>query len=695
MSGWTAALSGAVDGRPSIDDVTAVDGPKTYAVVSLGLWRQRRDLSRLLGAAIVAWPFARPGRVDGFVGWGRKPSGERALRLAARAGKEAVTLEDGFLRGFAPGSADPPHSYVIDRTGIYFDARRPSGLDALLADPVRDAAQLARARALIDLLRRERLSKYNNSLLLSLEEAGLPRGRPFVLLVDQVAGDASIAGAGVGPERFRDMLKHAAEAYPGRLLVVRTHPAAGDRSLLRRAAADLGLDIIVPPRMNPWPLLEEAEAVHTVSSQLGFEALMAGRTVHCFGTTYYSGRGLTVDHMASPAERAPASLEQVFHAAFLDYSHYLDLHTREPCAMERAVEQALAVRDQRCRLPKRVFTAGLSAWKRKAMTGFLTGLAGPPVHFRWTGAAERAAAAADGVVAVWGSDRPLPGASGLRIEDGFIRSRGLGVTMTLPSSVAIDGAHIYYDARGESRLEALIARGSYDEALKERARRLAHLLVRRGVSKYNLGTAAELPAVEAGRLRILVPGQVEKDASIRFGSPAVRSNAGLVRAVRALYPEAFIAYKEHPDVTSGMRSGGETPDAADLIVRSGDILHWIGWADRIETMTSLAGFEALLRGKPVGTHGAPFYAGWGLTDDRLAISRRERRIDLETLVAASLILYPFYVHPLSRLPCRPEDLVEEIATPGAVRRPNVLEAAWHDVVMRVSRLEIRWRDRRR
>jgi len=181
------------------------------------------------------------------------------------------------------------------------------------------------------------------------------------------------------------------------------------------------------------------------------------------------------------------------------------------------------------------------------------------------------------------------------------------------------------------------------------------------VSKYNLDTEVDLPSVAPGRLKILIPGQVEKDASIRFGSPALRSNAALVAAVRALFADAFIVYKEHPDVTSGLRSGGETPTVADLVVRSGDIKHWIYWCDRVETMTSLAGFEALIRDKPVGVHGLPFYAGWGLTDDRLPAPRRNRRITVEMLAAATLILYPFYIHPLSAMPCSPEELVEEIA----------------------------------
>ena len=144
---------------------------------------------------------------------------------------------------------------------------------------------------------------------------------------------------------------------------------------------------------------------------------------------------------------------------------------------------------------------------------------------------------------------------------------------------------------------------------------------------------------------------------------------------------------------SGMRSGGVRPTSADLVVTSGDIMQWIAWADRIETMTSLTGFEALLRDKSVGVHGIPFYAGWGLTDDRHAISRRVRRVDLETLAAAALIRYPLYVHPLSRMPCRPEDLIDEIASSGGATS-GMLDRIIGTVSVRINRLAVRLRDRR-
>lgn len=89
-------------------------------------------------------------------------------------------------------------------------------------------------------------------------------------------------------------------------------------------------------------------------------------------------------------------------------------------------------------------------------------------------------------------------------------------------------------------------------------------------------------------------------------------------------------------------------------------------------MTSLLGFEALLRGTPVTTTGAPFYAGWGLTRDLGAPpKRRSARSSLEQLVYAALIAYPRYFDPVSNLPCPPEVVLERLAK-GGLPRPGPL-----------------------
>jgi capsular polysaccharide export protein len=231
-----------------------------------------------------------------------------------------------------------------------------------------------------------------------------------------------------------------------------------------------------------------------------------------------------------------------------------------------------------------------------------------------------------------------------------------------PLSLVLDDVGIYYDASKPSRLENLI-NASGDLTASERARAAA-LVVRitdAGLSKYNL-PGAQVSDLPKGR-RILVPGQVADDASIKLGTTEVADNATLLKTVRAANPAAVIIYKPHPDVEAGLRDGAITNAAeyADVILTDTDPIAAINAVDAAWTMTSLLGFEALLRGKDVTCLGMPFYAGWGLTDDRsMPISRRAARVDLTALVHAALIDYPRYFDPVTGLACPPEVVVDRI-----------------------------------
>jgi len=98
----------------------------------------------------------------------------------------------------------------------------------------------------------------------------------------------------------------------------------------------------------------------------------------------------------------------------------------------------------------------------------------------------------------------------------------------------------------------------------------------------------------------------------------------------------------------------------------------IAAADHVEVMTSLLGFEALLRGRSVACHGLPFYAGWGLTEDLVPCARRTRRRDLDELTAIALIRYARYVDPRTLLPCEGEHLLDRLGEAGAFRtRPGI------------------------
>lgn len=273
------------------------------------------------------------------------------------------------------------------------------------------------------------------------------------------------------------------------------------------------------------------------------------------------------------------------------------------------------------------------------------------------------------ILAVWGMT-PVPenlptGVRVVRLEDGFLRSVGLGADLIRPLSWVVDGRGLYYDARQPSDLEVLLQETIFDAGLLERARRLRERIVALGLTKYNVGSKTWQRPNSASRV-ILVPGQVESDASLAFGAPGIRRNMDLLRAVREANPGAYVVYKPHPDVVARLRAAGQDEQAAlqwcDEIVVDAPMDKLLAAVDEVHVMTSLAGFEALLRGKAVTCHGLPFYAGWGLTTDVTSCPRRSRRLSLDEMVAGALILYPLYFDRRGKRRISPEKALDELAT---------------------------------
>lgn len=258
------------------------------------------------------------------------------------------------------------------------------------------------------------------------------------------------------------------------------------------------------------------------------------------------------------------------------------------------------------------------------------------------------------------------------VEDGFIRSSGLGVHNYFPASLCFDDVGIYYDPSRPSRLERILATEEPDEGALARARALTEALVASRVTKYNLSGGGRVGRPAPGRKAILVPGQVEDDQSVLLGGCGTTRNIDLLRTVREREPDAWIVYKPHPDVLQGYRKGHVSERQArrwcDAVVRDQPISDLYDVVDEVHTLTSQAGFEALLRGKAVATYGGPFYAGWGLTTDLIAFPRR-RPISLEALVWGALLRYPRYLHPVTRQAADALGLVRAFA--GGLRSPRV------------------------
>lgn len=589
------------------------------------------------------------------LGWGRKPSGEQAAAWAAARGLPLARLEDGFLRSVGLGHQEPPLSVVVDDLGVYYDAGAPSRLEALIATPL-DAAQTARALALAAAWREGRVSKYNHA---REDTAALPPGA--VLVVDQTCGDASVRLGCAHADAFDRMLEAALDEHPGAPVVLKTHPDVvagvkhgcfGRLSRVQRQRVQ-----VLARDVHPPGLLERATAVYTVSSQMGFEALLWGCPVRCFGIPFYAGWGLTTDELAAPARRQPVPLAQLVHAALVGYTRQIDAETWQPSTPEALLAWLALQRRQRERYPAQVQAVGISPWKRPIVRRFF---AGSEVRFARPGRPLPRGA----TVAVWGqSAPPLPAqAQVVRLEDGFLRSVGLGADLVQPLSWVMDGQGLYYDAQRPSALETLLATATFDAPLLARAAALRERILALGLSKYNLD-GEPWRARANGRRRVLVIGQVESDAALTWGAPGLRRNIDLLRAVRGRCPDAHLIYKPHPDVVARLRAPGlgERGVAAhcDEIVTA-PIDGVLRQVDEVHALTSLAGFEALLRGVPVVTWGCPFYAGWGLTQDEVPLPRRGRTLSLDALVAGVLILYPTYLGRRSGHFATPEAVLDAL-----------------------------------
>jgi len=700
--------------------------PTSLGVLGQGMINNNALLPEVLGAHIQRWyPWsgftANAASPKAFIGWGRKKSFRRASKTARKHGVPALSVEDGFLRSLDSGTASKYGlSVVVDDLGMYFDLGATSRLEQLILATAEQwsAEQLTTAQALIKKLCAHELSKYNSTLACpSLTASAPPSNSYHVLLIDQVFGDASVKGAGASAQHFKQMLKSACQQHPDATIWIKAHPA-GKQGYLTSLKLPQRVQVLTDA-VNPIALLKQVDHVYTVSSHMGFEALMLGKTVHCFGVNWYSGWGLTDDiqapkrllkkvmkrrlacHQKATGQRNKAahqtltslmSIEQLFYAAYIDYSRYVDPATKSACDLDTAMAWLISNRHWQAQLAAPLTVYEFSRWKLPFVKAFLdfpkTQLFIKPKprlknllhpdHFRMD---------FNNPTLVWGLAKRQQLQARLQkkgvaaspiycMEDGFIRSNGLGATLLAPLSVVVDSQGIYYDATQPSDLEQLLVT-SAELTVEQQARvqKLWQKLLEQRVSKYNVGQANKPSGIgkakTSGQRRLLIVGQVEDDLSVKYCGSAITTNAALIARVRQDNPDAYLIYKPHPDVEAGLRSGKvaeSTLVMVDSVAYEMAMPDCLEAVDGVHTISSLTGFEALLRQLDVVCYGLPFYAGWGLTTDKDAdiepkvtyLQRRKRScpLTLEQLIYRTLIDYPLYRLPSGYGLAQPEQVID-------------------------------------
>ena len=549
-------------------------------------------------------------------------------------------------------------------------------IDRMLASPELETHDgLARAAAIGRIMVEERVGGH----CWGPPPVGTPDGA--VLLV-----------AGSNPARTSEMLARVLAACPpARVVLLDLHGSAGPH--LRKRAVRLGCRLIDYP-VDIWPILDTASVIHVDdNAEIGFLALLNNRTVACHGRSWLAGWGLTEDHGVAQRHTSRTLVELSF-AALIGTVEYCDPFSGAAIICETFLDYLVDWRRLSRTSSQISCFVGVSLWKRRRIIEFFS-VGSTPGRFRgrFESSTDHAIAAArkgGGAIAAWPSRTPsdlvvkarAAGIPIFAIEDGFVRSVGLGADFLPPASIILDTSGIYFDPSTRSDLDSILLTHPFDDALRQRALRLIEMLIHNRVTKYNIDHGGCVAAAPPGVRRILVPGQVEDDRSVIAGGAGTLPGLPLLAKIRASNPDAHIMYKPHPDVEAGHRRGAIADAAvlayANAVVRGVSMPLLIEAVDEVHTLTSLAGFEALLRGCKVVVYGQPFYAGWGLTEDHCPLLGRGRRLTLSELVAGCLILYPRYLDPLTLLPCGPEILIDRLADP-TLWQPSI--------VMRLRRLQ--------
>ncbi|WP_184251407.1 capsular polysaccharide biosynthesis protein [Paraburkholderia atlantica] len=498
-----------------------------------------------------------------------------------------------------------------------------------------------------------------------------PRSKERVLLIDERlrTKGSSATTTRHSSKDFARMLQAALSAHPhAEFWIARSTDPGRGRWLSASSESMLPVGTRrLTDHESPCAALPHVDHVYTIGASEGIHALLVGARVHVFGAPYYAGWGLTHDDLPLPNRTARPTLANLFDVVFIRSTRYLNPSTHAPGTLDDLLDSIELQQTVQQRFADLHNVAGLRFqwWKRPFATPYIT--AGNSA-LRWT--AEPQSVQAHESAVLWGArsaEGLAPEVHRVRIEDGFFHSTGLGSDMIAPRSQVIDRRGLYFDASQPSDLSVLLNETEFSDTELARAAALRNKVVQLGVTKYNLGRRRPTWTAPAGKQIVLVPGQVADDASIRLGTRAIGTADALLREVRRLRPDAFVVYKPHPDVLSGNRNGLiDAQQLADVVDTEADLLSLVDAADEVHTLSSLAGFDALLRGKAVFTYGLPFYAGWGLTHDALApLPWRHRTLTLDMLCAGVLLRYPLYYDWKTRLFTTPEAVVEQLAPQAA------------------------------
>ncbi|PMH45933.1 hypothetical protein BCU68_09055 [Vibrio sp. 10N.286.49.B3] len=606
-------------------------------------------------------------------------------------------MEDGFVRSIGLGANhELPASLVLDKSGtLYFDSRSSSDLENILNtyDFSGDKELMANARESLNLLLNNGVSKYNHIERKSAEEiyakyCSAVEGVKRILVIGQVESDASIKYGADRKLNNGALVSQARKDHPDAQIFFKPHPdtLAGKREVVTSLDVISQFAYVVTEPLSLVDSFDSIDELYTITSLAGFEALLRGIKVTTMGCPFYSGWGLTQDLQYNPRRTRTLTVEEVFAGAYILYPDYFDPFLPERIKLKDVLVNMHYLIEKNnsnhslIEVKRKPVAHGIliNDWKRKYIENKYPEY--DWVFYKFSMSAKKVFAKIDGDsinhrIIIWGYNEDPEfttlakerGVSLYRMEDGFFHSIGLGFDHELPASLVLDkSGTLYFDSRSSSDLEDIFNNYDFslDEKLLQRADNLIKNLVDNKLSKYNHSNSVNIEDIYGAKTkhRVLVIGQIENNTSIKYGCEDNLTNNDLINIAVLENPDSQILYKPHPDVINNKRKAisvhNKLKHICEVIECDIPLSESLTTIDHVYTITSLAGFEALLRGTKVTTLGCPFYSGWGLTDDRQSNIRRKRELSIQELVAGAYILYPKYFDPYKKEYITVEECIE-------------------------------------
>ncbi|WP_420604666.1 hypothetical protein [Methylobacterium sp.] len=270
----------------------------------------------------------------------------------AAIGKRPIYIEKGFIGfyGYDDISA-PPLSVFVDDMGPLNGHQNINRLHSILnSDYELTSSETDLVKQFIKVIVSNKFSSDLGAIQLDLNHLRT-RDRGILLVYKGESTDTEESRS-TRFEHFLEMVYNACRNEKDADILISFSPGVTDDASTDTVYSSIKWLLrlqdnikIVPHRTNSYSMFEVADEVWTLSSIIGFEALLADKVVRCFSPTFYSGRSLTIDEPVLPHHPTERTVYEIFYAAYVMQSRYFNPSTGKKCSLPDFLDYLVDLRE--------------------------------------------------------------------------------------------------------------------------------------------------------------------------------------------------------------------------------------------------------------------------------------------------------------------------------------------------------------